>query len=143
MFTALQTSSSDGDISWNMSVKIGQTAAAWPLHASVLAAPSFFFWPHQAACGILVPQPAMAPTPPALKAWSLNHWTAREVPLRYFKKKKKIIFGCFGSSWLWGFSLVVASGGCSLLGVHGLLIAVASLVASHRLDSGGPQADLL
>ena len=36
-----------------------------------------------------------------------------------------------------GFSLVVASGGCSLLGVHGLLIAVASLVASHRLDSGG------
>ena len=104
--------------------------------SSQLLLPFFFFWPHQAACGILVPQPAMAPTPPALKAWSLNHWTAREVSLRYLKKKKLFLAvldlpGCVG------FSLVVASGGCSLLGVHGLLIAVASLVASHRLDSGG------
>ena len=31
-----------------------------------------------------------------------------------------------------GFSLVVASGGCSLV-VHGLLIVVADLVAEHRL----------
>ena len=32
------------------------------------------------ACGILVPQPGIKPVPPAVKAWSLNHWTAKEVP---------------------------------------------------------------
>ena len=32
-----------------------------------------------------------------------------------------------------GFSLVVASGGSSLAAVHGLLTAVASLVAEHGL----------
>ena len=32
------------------------------------------------ACGILVPRPGIEPTPPALEAQSLNHWTAREVP---------------------------------------------------------------
>ena len=39
-----------------------------------------FFWPRCAACGILVPQPGIKPTPPAVEARSLNHWTAREVP---------------------------------------------------------------
>ena len=29
---------------------------------------------------ILVPQPGMEPTPPALDVWSLNHWTVKEVP---------------------------------------------------------------
>ena len=32
------------------------------------------------ACRILVPRPGIKPTPPALKAWSLDHWTTREVP---------------------------------------------------------------
>ena len=35
------------------------------------------------AFGILVPGPEIEPTPPAveaLEAWSLNHWTIREVP---------------------------------------------------------------
>ena len=32
-----------------------------------------------------------------------------------------------------GFSLVAASGGCSLIAVLGLLIAGASLVVEHRL----------
>ena len=32
-----------------------------------------------------------------------------------------------------GFSLVVASRGCSVVVVHGLLILVASLVAEHKL----------
>ena len=31
------------------------------------------------ACRILVPQPGMEPMPPALEAWSLNHWTTWEV----------------------------------------------------------------
>ena len=33
-----------------------------------------------AACGILFPQLGFQPVLPALAAWSLNHWTAREVP---------------------------------------------------------------
>ena len=37
------------------------------------------FWPCCKACGILVPQPWNPPTPPTLEAWSLNHWTTREV----------------------------------------------------------------
>ena len=40
-----------------------------------------FFWLCHAACGILVPLPGIEPAPPAVEAWSLNHWTAREVPL--------------------------------------------------------------
>ena len=38
------------------------------------------FWPHHAACGILVPLPGIEPVPPAVKVWSLNHWTTREIP---------------------------------------------------------------
>ena len=30
--------------------------------------------------GILVPQPGIKYTPPALEAWSVSHWAAREVP---------------------------------------------------------------
>ena len=44
------------------------------------------------------------------------------------------MFGCPGSLLLHvGFSLVVASRGYSLVTVYGLLLAVASLVAEHRL----------
>ena len=40
-----------------------------------------FFFPllHHEACGILVPQLGVETVPPALEAWSLNHWTTREV----------------------------------------------------------------
>lgn len=31
---------------------------------------------------MLIPQPGIEPVPPALEAWSLNYWAAREVPLR-------------------------------------------------------------
>ena len=54
---------------------------------SILCLPSnsgwqffFFFWPYQMACGILVPQPGIGPTAPAVEVCSLNPWTAREVP---------------------------------------------------------------
>ena len=33
-------------------------------------------------CRILVPQPGIEPTPPAVEAQSLHHWTTREVPRR-------------------------------------------------------------
>ena len=39
------------------------------------------FWLHRAACGILVHRRGIEPMPPAVEAQSLNHWTAREVPL--------------------------------------------------------------
>ena len=42
----------------------------------------FLFWPHCAACRILVPQLGIEPMLPAVEVWSLNHWTAREVPDR-------------------------------------------------------------
>ena len=43
------------------------------------------------ACGILVPQPGIETTPLAVEAWSLNHWTIREVP-RIFTFKQWIQF---------------------------------------------------
>ena len=43
---------------------------------------------HRSACGILVPRPGIEPTPPAVEAWNLNHWTAREVPLKRFINKE-------------------------------------------------------
>ena len=57
-----------------------------PLH-SFLCVLSFFvvfFWLCHLACGILVPQPGTEPVTPALEVWSLNHWTAREVPCFVF-----------------------------------------------------------
>jgi len=39
-----------------------------------------FSWLRLEAWGILVPPPGIEPVSPALEAWSLNHWTAREVP---------------------------------------------------------------
>ena len=44
-----------------------------------------------------------------------------------------IIFGCVGSSLLRGLSLAVASGDCSLVAVHELLLEVASPIAERRL----------
>ena len=38
------------------------------------------FWLCYAACGILVPRAGTEPVPPAVEAWSLNHWTTREAP---------------------------------------------------------------
>ena len=37
-------------------------------------------WHVESAWGILVLGPGIKPVPPAVEAWSLNHWTAREVP---------------------------------------------------------------
>ena len=40
----------------------------------------FFIFFDRVACGILVPGPGIEPMPPAVEAWNLNHWTAKEVP---------------------------------------------------------------
>ena len=43
--------------------------------------PHFFcFWPLHVARGILVPWSGIKPIYPAMRAWSLNHWIAREIP---------------------------------------------------------------
>ena len=87
-----------------------------PSHASYFF---FFFWPRRAACGILVPRPGIEPMPPALRAWSLNHWTASEVPsqLFFFLINSFILFIYFWRHWVLvaghRLSLVVASGGYS------------------------------
>ena len=49
-----------------------------------------YFWPPHVACGILVLQPGIKPTSPALEAGSLNHWTAREVPVIFLIIKKSV-----------------------------------------------------
>ena len=41
----------------------------------------FFFWLSQEACEILVSQPGIEHTPPALEAQSPNHWSTKEVPM--------------------------------------------------------------
>ena len=41
---------------------------------------SFCFCLLPVACRILVPQPRIEPTPPAVEVQSLNHWTIRKVP---------------------------------------------------------------
>ena len=61
-----------------------------------------FFWLHHVACGILVPQPGIEPMPPALEEWSLNHWTAQEVP-KAFHFQIQQTFGFFGEFILFAF----------------------------------------
>ena len=49
----------------------------------------FFFFAllHSTVCGILVLRPETEPVPPAVEAWSPNHWTTGEFPLTgYFKQ---------------------------------------------------------
>ena len=44
----------------------------------------FNFWrPCLTACGILLSQPGIKPASPVLEAWSLSHWTTREVPKHF------------------------------------------------------------
>ena len=43
----------------------------------------FLFWPHHATCKLLVSQPGIEPASPALEVHSLNHWTARKVPVSH------------------------------------------------------------
>ena len=52
-------------------------------------------WLHHTACGILHPQPWIEPMPPAVGAWSLNHWTTREVPkLDFVVSEAPVSVGC-------------------------------------------------
>ena len=59
----------------------------------------FILWPHQEACGFLVPWPVSKPVCPALEVWSVNHWIAREIPninsLSSFSQKFVLRLGSF------------------------------------------------
>ena len=61
----------------------------------------FFFWLLGIACRILVPQPGIEPVYPAVGAWSLSHWIAREVPVDFniglalFIHNLKVTFSTF------------------------------------------------
>lgn len=43
-----------------------------------------FMWLRREACGISISRPGIEPMPSATKAWSPNHWTAKEFPVRCF-----------------------------------------------------------
>ena len=46
---------------------------------------SFLFLPLRVSYGILVPQPGIEPMPSVVKVLSPHHWTARELPLLFFR----------------------------------------------------------
>ena len=48
----------------------------------------FFFWLSWSACGILVPQPGIEPTPSTVKDQSPNHKIARKFPSVLIYKHK-------------------------------------------------------
>jgi len=48
-----------------------------PVASTSLFVCFLFFWPYHAAC--VTSRPEIEPTPPAMEAQSLNHWTATEV----------------------------------------------------------------
>ena len=59
-------------------------------------------WPCCAACGILVPQPGIEPTPPAMEVLDLNHW---EVPSASLFNTKPKASNSPGLEWIkdfWG-----------------------------------------
>ena len=71
----------------------------------------------------------------------LQVWEILTILSLFFFKKLFIYLSLavLGLSCCVGFSLVVTSGGYSLVAVCGLLIAVASLVVEHRLQAHGLQ----
>ena len=70
--------------------------------------------------------------------WRTEGRYSKEVFNHFIFKLSLFIFGCTGSLCCAGFlSLVAARGGYSAVTVHGLLIAVAFLVAEHGVRSTG------
>ena len=54
---------------WELEIEI----CVWNLPVFII-----YLWLHCVACRILVPQSGIEPRPSTPKAWSPNHWTARE-----------------------------------------------------------------
>ena len=58
--------------------------------APILPKGTFFGRLDHMASGILAPRPGIELASPELEAWSLKHWTAREVPIFLFLNSRKI-----------------------------------------------------
>ena len=59
----------------------------------------YFYWPHHAACRILVPSPGIKPRPLGVRAPSHNHRTTKEFPILCTLNVMK----CFRAPLLWSF----------------------------------------
>ena len=74
--------------SWLLSVSSDPqlNLVANSVHSSSKVFLSFFFlfWLHSVVCRLLAPWPGIEPEPVAVKALSLNHWTAMEFPAKCF-----------------------------------------------------------
>ena len=70
----------------NINLSVVERGFLWisrNLFALLLFFPLFCRATWHAGCRILVPWPEIEPVPPAVEAWSPNHWTAREFPLSH------------------------------------------------------------
>ena len=56
---------------------------------------------HPEAYGILLPWPGREPVPSALEGWSLNHWTAKEVPCGFSNIGKSIKENVYSTTSPW------------------------------------------
>ena len=59
--------------------KLDTEGGSWIISLCLVVDAGLYFWLCCTARGILVPRPGIKPAPPAVEAWSLNHWTAGEV----------------------------------------------------------------
>ena len=69
---------------------------------SIISITSWVFWGgtglYHAACSILVPWPGSEPALTAMKEWSFNHWTTREVPtVSYHTEIQSAFYVCPGT----------------------------------------------
>ena len=53
---------------------------------------TLYFLATLVVCRTLVPQPGIEPMLPALRTWSLNHWTTRDVPTIHQVLKLYLIY---------------------------------------------------
>ena len=83
----------------------------------------------------LVPQPEIEPRPSALGAWSLSTGPSgkAQLPTFFFLIFIYLFLALLGLCHCMGFSLVVPSGGSSLVAVYRASLEVASPVAQHGL----------
>ena len=86
-------------------------------------------------------QTGIEPMPPALKAWSLNHWTTREFPVVHILFLFYLFMDALGHGAALGLSPVVAGGDYSLVAVHGL--SLRWLLLLRKAQTSGARASVV
>ena len=66
------------------------------LYFHLYSVQDFFFFFGLTARRILVPRPGVELVPPAVKAWSPDHWISREVPSRLFLLLAQLLLSVAG-----------------------------------------------